>query len=280
MFSMSTLRVIGSALLKLWQRTDRADLGMVAASVAFFGFLAIFPAVAAVIAIWGFAADPHIVPEQLAFMQDFLPADVYALLKAQVDTLLTANNRQLGWATLFSTLFALWSARAGLDALIRGLNAIHHLPNRSGLHHIGLAVLMTLTLVAISLAALMVSVVVPLALNFLPLGTAAAITLEVANLLLGAVIVVIGLALTYRFGPNRPRTAPRPAFFTPGLLLALILWALVSRGFVVYIARFNSYNHIYGSIGAVAALMMWLYLTAYAVLLGAAVDAERSLPPQ
>ncbi|MGB8812872.1 MAG: YihY/virulence factor BrkB family protein [Paracoccaceae bacterium] len=278
MIPMSTFRAAGFALLRLAQRTDRAELGMMAASVAFFGFLAIFPAVAAVIAIWGFAADPGIIRQEVALLRDVLPSDAYSLLSTQIEALLTANSSHLGWATLFSTLFALWSARAGVDALIRGLNAIHHFPNRAGLPHLGLAVVLTLTLVGITLAALLAAVVAPLIIGLLPVGSASALALEMANTGLGLLIVVFGIGLAYRFGPNRPPAAPRPALFTPGLVLAVVLWALVSRGLVIYLANFGSYNQIYGSIGAVAALLMWLYLSAYAVLLGAAVDAEREMP--
>jgi len=100
--------------------------------------------------------------------------------------------------------------------------------------------------------------------------------LEAANVGLGLLLVVIGLALAYRFGPNRPAGA-RTVLFTRGLLVAVILWAIVSRGFVVYLANFSNYNQVYGSIGAVVAFLMWLYLSAYAVLLGAAVDADHAL---
>lgn len=272
-------RPIGAALLSLSRRTDRADLGMMAASVAFFGFLAIFPAVAAVISIWGFAADPGIIRQQMAVLQDFLPSESFSLVNAQVEALLAANSRQMGWTTTLSTLFALWSARAGVDALIRGLNAIHHLPNRTGARHLGRAILLTLVLIGITLAALLASVVAPVVISFLPLGPDSAFVLEAANILLGIVLVVMAISLAYRMGPNRPYDSPRRrALLTPGLLLAVALWALVSRGFVIYLANFGSYNEVYGSIGAVAAFLMWLYLSAYAVLLGAAVDAERAMP--
>ena len=92
-------------------------------------------------------------------------------------------------------------------------------------------------------------------------------------------LVVLGLAVTYRFGPNR-LDHHRPRLFTLGLLVAVVLWFIVSRGFVIYLANFNTYNKVYGSIGAVVILQMWLYLSAYAVLFGAAVDAERAHVPE
>ncbi|MFN4156835.1 MAG: YihY/virulence factor BrkB family protein [Gemmobacter sp.] len=264
-----------AAPARLYSRIEQRELGLIAAGVAFFGFLAVFPALAAVIALWGFAADPSAIRSQLALSQDFLPYDAYALLSAQVDALLSINNRDLGWATLFTTGFALWSARAGVAALMRGMNAMHGLPARSGLWDMAWAVVLTVMLVALVLSAMVLAVVAPLVIGFLPLGSFQAGVLEVANLALGLILVVMAIGAIYRLAPNHAGEG-RPPLFTRGLLLAVILWAGVSRGLVFYLANFGSYNKIYGSIGAVVALLMWFYLSAYAILLGAAVDAERT----
>jgi membrane protein len=259
-------------LYGLWARTDRAELGLIAAGVAFFGFLAIFPAIAAVIAIWGFAADPLVLRAQIVPLQQFLPADAYTLLSSQVEALISSNSRTLGLSTLLSLVFALWSARAGVAALIRGLNAIHHLPNRYGVWHQLRAIVLTLLLILLALFAMAAAVIGPLAIRWLPVGGLQALALESANMLLGFLFVTLAIGLIYRLGPN---AAKAPPLFTRGLFIALALWALVSRGFVIYLANFNAYNEIYGSIGAIVALLMWFYLSAYAVLLGAAYDAEQ-----
>lgn len=277
MKSISAIRRAIATLRRLHQRTARADLGMIAGAVAFFGFLAIFPAFAAVITIWGYAGDPSAIRGEIGLLADILPADAFLMLSGQVEALLAATGRQLGWATILATLLALWSARSGVAALVHGINTIHHQPDRSGLGSLAVSVVLTLVLVGITLASLLASVVAPVVIAHLPLGTAASVALEVANNTLGLALVVSGLALTYRFGPNRPAGARAP-LLTPGLLVALALWAVASRGFVLYLANFNSYNQIYGSIGAVVAFLMWLYLGAYAVLLGAAVDADRDAP--
>ncbi|MDP4031310.1 MAG: YihY/virulence factor BrkB family protein [Pseudorhodobacter sp.] len=271
---MTKLRAFIAFAQRLLRRIERANLGMVAASVAFFGFLALFPAVAALIALWGFVADPGIIRQQVGLLHDVLPPQAFTLLNTQVESLLLANSRHLGWATLLSTLLALWSARSGVAALVRGLNAIHHLPDRGNARHLLLAIGLTLGLVGTSLAALLAAVVVPVVINFLPLGPTTAAVLELANISLGLLLVVVGLALAYRFGPNRQQRH-KPRLLTRGLFTAVVLWALASRGFVLYLANFSSYNQVYGSIGAVVAFLMWLYLSAYAVLLGAAVDADR-----
>ncbi len=260
---------------RLIERANRANLGMIAASVAFFGFLAIFPAVAAVIAIWGFAADTAIIRSQLDVLREMLPADAFRILQQQVEALLAANSSGLGWATVLSTLFAIWSARAGVAALVSGINAIHHLPERGGLQHQIVALLLTVTLVCITLTALVASIVVPVGIGFVNLGSVTAVVLETANTLLGMALVTLALALAYRFGPNVPLRQHR-RFFTRGIFVAMVLWVIVSRGFVIYLANFDSYNKVYGSIGAVVVFLMWLYLSAYAVLIGAAVDADRA----
>lgn len=260
----------------LWQRINRVDISLIAAGIAFFGFLAIFPAIAAVIAIWGFAFDPGVIQSQLALTRNYLPAEAFDLLTAQVARLLAANSRDLGLTTIISTTLALWSSRAGVGALIGGLNSIHGYPGRNGFWHLIRAIVLTFALVGLALSALALAVVVPLVIGFLPIEAAKAATLEAVNFGLGLSLVMLAIALTYLLGPNRPAWAPRPPILTRGLFVAVVLWAIVSRGLVFYFANFGSYNHIYGSIGAVVALMFWFYGSAFAVLLGAALDAEHT----
>lgn len=262
-----------AAALRLYRRSEQAELGLISAGVAFFGFLAIFPAAAAVIAVWGTVYDPSVIQTQVDLLKGFLPPDALSLVRTQVQGLLAVRGPQLGWATILSTLFALWSARAGVAALIRGLNAIHQLPNRPGGHHQLRAMLLTLALMGLALAAMLVTVVAPLIIGLLPMPGDDAAVLHRANLALGVILVVVSVGIAYRYGPNFGQR--RPPFFSWGLLVAVVLWALAARGFMLYLANFPSYNRVYGSIGAVVVLQMWLYVSAYSVLLGAAVDAER-----
>ncbi len=262
-----------AALWRFYRRTEQAELDLIAAGVAFYGFLAIFPAAAAVIAIWGFVSDPSVIRQELDLLRPVLPPDVLVLITDQVEGLLSATPSNLGLTTLLSTAFALWSARAGVAALIRGLNAIHQRPNRFGHRHQLRAVALTFVLVGLVLAALVLAVVLPLVVAFLPLGTYGLKALQGTNMALGLGLGVLAMALAYRLGPNHGQNPP--PLLSWGLLVAVVLWVLATRGFMLYLENFPSYNRIYGSIGAVAALMMWLYVSAYAVLLGAAVDAER-----
>lgn len=263
---------------RLWLRSGEAKLGLISAGVAFFGFLSVFPAVATVVAIWGYASDPEAIRNQIAVLKDFLPEDAFLLLDTQVQALVSANGQTVGWALLVSTLFALWSARAGVDALIQGLDAAYGTPSRDGLRHAFRAVVLTMLLIAVALVSVMASVIVPLFLAILPVAHLDTGWIEVTNDVLGAAVVLFGLGLAYRFGPNHaPATAP---LVLPGLLLAVVLWYVASRGFMLYLANFGSYNKIYGGIGAFVVLLMWFWFSAYSVLLGAALNAVIRPPPQ
>ena len=265
---------IMAAFWRFYRRTEQAELDLIAAGVAFYAFLAIFPGAAAVIAIWGFLFDPSVIRQELALLHGFLPPEAFTLISEQVDSLLAVKPGNLGLTTLLSTLLALWSARAGVAALIRGLNAIHHLPNRFGHWHQLRAIVLTFVMVGLVLSVLIMAVILPLVVAYLPLDQYATRALADFNLALGIGAAVLAIGMGYRLGPNYGLV--RPPLLSWGLLVAVVLWVLATRGFMLYLANFPSYNRIYGSIGAVVALMMWLYVSAYAVLLGAAVDAERN----
>jgi membrane protein len=264
---------VNAAILRYYRRTEQAELDLIAAGVAFYAFLAIFPAAAAIIAIWGFISNPSVIRDEIELLRGFLPNDAYSLIFGQVEALLAVPAGNLGLTTLISTALALWSARAGVAALIRGLNAIHHLPNRSGHWHQLRAIVLTFVLVGLVLSALVMAVILPVVVTYLPSAIPSSMLAD-SNLLLGIVAAVLAVGLAYRLGPNY--TSTKPPLLSWGLLVAVILWVIATRGFTLYLANFASYNRVYGSIGAVVVLLMWLYVSAYAVLLGAAVDAERN----
>jgi membrane protein len=260
-------------LKDLWHLSDERELDLIAAGIAFYGFLAIFPAAAAVIAIWGSFSDATLIRQELELARDYLPPDAWLLISDQIESILAGPPGGLGLATFVSLFLALWTARASAAALIRGLNAIHGLPNRAGMRHYFRAIVLTLVMVGLAIAGLLAAVVGPLALSFLPLGGFTTAALEALQLFLSLMIVVIGVALIYRLGLNRKL---EHRLFTRGIVVAVIIWIAASRGLVIDLANFDTYNRIYGSIGAVAALLVWLYLSGYAILLGAAVDASHA----
>ncbi|EAR52503.1 ribonuclease BN [Oceanicola granulosus HTCC2516] len=247
------------------------NLGLIAAGCAFFGIVAIFPAIGAIIAIFGLVADPAIVSAQLQLMEEFIPAEAYKLFSEQINALLAARTDQLGWTSLLSLMIALWSARLGVASIMQGLNAIHGQPNRGGLRQIMVALLLTVSLIGVSVASLLLVVIAPIVFSFLQLGAAAAWLLEALRWLVALFILLAGLGILYRFGPNA--RGDRPSWVSPGAVLAVVLWLAASVGFSLYLANFGRYNEVYGSIGAVIALLIWLYISAFLVLLGAALNA-------
>ncbi|MBM1219552.1 YihY/virulence factor BrkB family protein [Ponticoccus sp. SC2-23] len=268
------LRLFGGAkaLWSVYLAAERANLTLISAGVAFFGMFAIFPAMAALIAIFGLVADPAVVETQLELMQDVIPAEAYNLFHAQLMRLLGARSETLGWATALSTGLALWSTRAGVAALMRGLNVIHGGRNRSGLRHYAVALMLTICLIGIAVLALLVVVVSPILLAFLPLPVGVGLLLSAVRWLAALFILMAALGLLYRFGPNR--ADQRTAWITPGSIFVVVTWLIASMGFSAYLSNFGSYNEVYGSIGAVVAMMMWLYISTYLVLFGAVLNVE------
>lgn len=258
-------------LMRVWNATAERNLGLISAGVAFFAFLAVFPAIAALIALLGFMADPAVIAPQLEMLSEFLPEDAYRLLTGQVLRLVSVNDSTLGWATLLSTLVALWSARRGVLALVQGLDAIHGNTARGGLRQTFIALVLTLVLIGVALVAIVTMLVSPIVFAFVPLGPYAAIALTILKWVIAIGVVVLGVALVYRFAPN---SDSRRNWLSPGLVAAVVLWGLASVGFSQFLSNFGNYNEIYGSIGAVIALLMWFYLSAWVVLFGAVLNCE------
>lgn len=260
---------------------DRANVGLIAAGIGFFAALSIFPALAVVVMVWSLVADPVEVNRLLDLGAEVMPPDIHRMIAGQVRGLIAAGETTLGWATLLTLGFAVWSARAGVASLIRGLNAVYRTDHRQSIMRRYLAALgLTVALCGVALVAIAVVVVAPIVLAFLPLGPAAAWTAEAVRWTIGFAVVFAALGLCYRFGPNR--RGARPAWITWGALVATLLWLAMSAAFSWYLSNFANYNEVYGSLGAAVALLMWFYLSAFVVLLGGAINAELDprVPPR
>ena len=270
----------GPGWRELWEAFGRAmeelnqrNIGLIAAGVAFWSMLAMFPGLAAIIALWGFFADPLVIDEMLDLAQEFLPGQAFEIIDRQVVRLAEANDSTLGWTTLISTGAALWWSRAGTEALVRGLNAVYRRSNRIGMRQWLAPIGLTLAIVGVTLVALVSVVITPIVLAVLPPGTWTQTVLSASRWGIAAVVMVMGLGIVYRYGPNRDGFR-RGAWLTPGVFIALAIWIVASWGFSAYIQNFASYNEIYGTLGAAVILLLWLYISAYAVLLGGAVNAK------
>jgi membrane protein len=267
----------------IWGLASARRLDLIAAGVAFYALLALFPALAATLAIAGLLVDPSVVAELLLLAGDFLPPEGLALIDGQTGRLLGADTATLGWATLVSLLFAVWSARRGVNALAQGMTAIYGGDPRGGLGDTLVALSLTMVLICLGVIVLVAVFLTPVTLaivaRFLPADSWIPAIAEGARWMVSVLALVSGLGVFYRYGPNRPGQ-PRSPFLSAGLLLAMVLWGAASLGFNLFLANFGNYNEIYGSIGAVIALLMWFYISAYAVLFGAALNysLEKSAP--
>ncbi len=261
------------ALRAVWLQIDEQNLSLISAGIAFFGMLAIFPGLAAIIAIFGLMADPVVIQDQINLLRGIVPDDIYTLIDGQIGRITSARGETLGWATFVSILLALWSARAGVGAMMRGLNTIYRSPNRSFLMAYLSAFLLTITLVVVALVAGASVVVTPIVVALLPLTVETKSWIDTVRWSSAIFVITVGIALIYRYGP-RKRDGRRTPWLTPGAVFAVLMWAAASYGFSEYLSNFGRYNEVYGSIGAVVALLMWLYFSAFLVLLGGALNAQ------
>jgi membrane protein len=270
---MNYARQLWDFVVAVWLRVGDGHFGLIAAGVAFFAMFAVFPGMAAAVALWGQVADPAVIQGYLTVAERFLPPDARTLVHDQVMGLITAPRTALQWTTFVSLVIALYSARAGVSALIQGLDVVHRSRPRSWLKGWLVDFILTVALIGALFVALVTVVIVPILLSYVQFGTFEAWLTKVLPWGAMFLLVLTSLSILYRFGPNVPGGFRSP-WITVGVLVAALSWAGVSIGFSIYLSNFNSYNAIYGSIGAVIILMMWLYLSVWAVLLGGAINAE------
>lgn len=266
----------GRILSRVWFGVGRDHLSIIAAGVAFFATLAIFPAIAALIALYGFFADPAQVGETLKDVRHLLPGDVFALIEDQVGRLIATRPAQLGLTSLVSLALALWSARAGVTALMEGLNVVYReTDTRSLVVQYLISLALTLMVMAVAVAALLAVVAVPVLLHFSDFGPLGALLAQVTPILILGLAVVFAIGAIYRYGPHR--ALARRRWVSVGAVLATMGWLLVSLGLSLYVARFANFNQTYGSLGAIVGLLFWLYASAFVALLGAELNAEMEL---
>jgi len=263
-----------------WQVVRRAfkessadNVPILAAGVAFFAFLAIFPAMIAAITLYGIFADPETVAAQVRDLSAALPEQAQPILADQLQSVASASGGALGIGLVVSLLAALWSASSGTGNLLKAINIAYDEDESRGFLKVrGLALALTLGAIVFLLLTLALVAVVPVVLNVLPLGPVGTILAQVLRWVLLVALVVAALAVTYRIAPDRDQ--PRFSWVTTGSLVATVLWIIGSIAFSLYVNNFGSYNKTYGAIAGVVVLMLWLYLTSYIVLLGAEINAE------
>lgn len=254
--------------------TDRVAL--VAAGCAFYGTLALFPAISMLISVYGLMFDTQTVLPQLAVLRDLLPPAAFQLIAERVQMLVAKPPGALTISLLTSTAVTLWSSAAGTKSIIAALNlAYEEREQRKFLAYQGIAFSITLCVIMGTVVGLSLLVALPAALDFFGFASHQRLMIRVVSLVLLVSSVMLGLSLLYRYGPSREM--PRWAWVTPGSSLATVIWVIASSLFSYYVATFATYDATYGPLGTVVGVMMWFYVTAYAVLLGAELNAELEL---
>jgi membrane protein len=251
--------------------SDRVSLA--AAGCAFFATLALFPAMSMLISLYGLVFNPRGVEAQVLWLRDLLPPSAYWLIADRLHHLIAQPPARLGMGFGISLLITLWSATVGMRSMLAALTVAYGGKERRGFLRF-LAVSMTMTLVAMlgAVLAITVLVAVPAVFRFV---TPWVWRMRVIHL--ASVVVLLGfaaqsVAMLYRFGPAR-RRPPRP-WISPGTTLALALWLVASGLLTFYIDHIATFGVTYGPIGAVVAVMLWFFVSAYAVLLGAELNAQ------
>ena len=260
-------------LWRTYERTNEDRLLATAAGVVFFGLLAVFPAITALVSCYGLFADPSTIGANLQTLALMLPEGSFQIVQDQIARVLAKGNTALGATFLFGLALAIWSANAGVKAVIDALNVVYEEREKRSFVRLNLLSL-AFTTGGIAALLLMVSAVVafPLALDHLGLAPESQFIVSLARWPLLFVILLVALGVLYRFGPSR--RAARWQWLSVGTLAGALLWIAGSALLSWYLSNFGNYNATYGSLGAAIGLMMWMWMSAIIVLCGAELNSE------
>lgn len=249
------------------------NLSLVAAGAAFYAFLAIPSVLTALVSLYGLMFNPGDVERQIVAMQGVLPDETIRLISDQLRNISSGSGSRLGTGFLISLLIALWSARSATASLIIALDITYGEQEKRSIIRFELTALgLTLAAAIFGVVALALIAVLPVIIDFLPLGSFGKTMAEIIRWPILLVLLMVMLAAMYRFAPSRKE--PQWRWVSWGAVIATILWVIGSALFSIYVSRFAAYDKTYGSLGGVVVLLMWLYLTCFVVLLGAQINAE------
>ncbi|WP_267428082.1 YihY/virulence factor BrkB family protein [Methylobacterium sp. GC_Met_2] len=260
-------------LTRVFWAVPRDRVLSTAGGVAFFALLSTFPGIATIVSLYSLFADPAVIGQHLSVLKGVLPDGVLDLISAQLQHVAQQGAGTLSTASLLSLLIAFWSANSGVAALFDALNVIYREREKRDLVRVYLTTfLFTLGGAMVMVAAIATVVGLPYLLNQLGFGTGTDTLLRVLRWPALLVVVSLGLSLVYRYGPSRRIAKWR--WVSYGSTLAALGWVGTSTVFSLYVATFDSYNRIYGSLGAGIGFMTWIWLSIVIVLLGAELNSE------
>ena len=271
--SQIPLRGWRDILLRIWANIGQHRVLAIAAGITFYGLLAIFPGIAAALALYGFFADPHSAQELFDQLSDVLPGGGQEILRDQITRLTAQPAAQLGFAFILSLLISLWTASSGVRALIDALNIVYREEERrSWVKLYAFSIVATIAVIIFFILVSLALIALPIVLDYLWLGSVSKFLLNFLRWPLLFCIGAFALAAIYRYGPSR--TEARWRWISWGSGGATVAWVAASLLFSWYAANFGSYNKTYGSLGAVIGFMTWMWISAIVLLLGAEINAE------
>jgi membrane protein len=260
-------------LWRTYRQTSEDRLLAVAAGVVFYALLALFPAITAVVSLYGLFADAATINDHLSFAAGILPASAVDIVHEQTVRLTANSGTKLGFAFVSGLAIALWSANAGMKAMMDALNIVYEEKEKRGFIKLNLISLaFTLGMIVLALLASGAVVVLPFILTHLGLAQVTNALFQYSRWPILLAVVIIGLATIYRFGPSRRRA--RWQWLSIGTLVAAAAWIISSAFLSWYLATYAHYDVTYGSLGTGIGLMMWMWVSAIVVLLGAQLNSE------
>ena len=260
-------------IFRVFRQVGQDNVGLMAAGIAFYGLLAVFPGIAACMAIAGLVTDPSTIVDQFETYGQLLPRQAAEIIIGQASEVAGSSGGGLGIAAAAGFMITLFSASAGIRSMVQGLNvAFGVTEKRNIISFHAVTIVFTVLLIAGLLIAIALTVILPALFAALPLPGRLETLVSLLRWPILAAFVVFGLSVIYRYAPCRPRTKWR--WITPGAVAACVLWVAGSFLFSVYVSNFASYNETFGSLGGVVILLMWLWLSAFIILLGAEIDSE------
>ena len=246
---------------------------LVAAGMTFYTLLAIFPALAALVALYGLFADPSAIAGYLDQLSGVLPGGAMDVVRSQLTRLASQGTQSLGFAFGFGLAVSLWSANAAMKSLFDALNIVYREEEKRGFIKLNLITLsFTLGAIIFILLAIGAVVVLPVLLQYVGFSDLVASLLSIGRWPAMLIVLTTALAFVFRYGPSRDDARWR--WITWGSALAAILWLAASGLFSWYAANFGSFNKTYGSLGAVIGFMTWIWISGIVILMGAELDAE------
>ncbi len=260
-------------LLRTKAEVKQDNMSLVAAGVAFYAFLALIPGLVALVSLYGLIADPAEVARQVEDSTAALPRESREFIQSQLQRITTADPQGLGIGLVVGLASAVWSASAGVRAMMTALNvAYDEQEHRKFIRLRAQSLLLTLGAVVLVLAVMGALVVVPAVLDRIGAGGVGRWTVSIGRWPLLLLAVVGSIAVLYRYGPDRQR--PQWRWVSWGAVIATVLWLVGTLLFSLYVGNFGSYNETYGTLAGIVLILLWFYLTAFVVLIGAELDAE------